>query len=207
MADTRRFDQVAATWDEDPARVRLAAAVAETISRQVRLAPTMDVLDFGCGTGLLSMALLSSVRHVTGADTSTGMLEVLARKAREHDMTSLSTLLLRPEDDYALSGDYDLIVSSMALHHVEDLAGLVARFRGHVRPGGRVALADLDPEDGTFHKPEITDVFHLGLDRAELKAMLAKSGFDELTDTTAFVAHRNDRDYPVFLISGRLRVA
>lgn len=205
MTDTRRFDHVAATWDEDASRVNLASAIADAIARQVGLAPTMDVLDFGCGTGLLTLALLPRVGRVTGADTSTGMLDVLERKARERELTSVATILLRPDDSDSLAGDYDLIVSSMTLHHVADPAILFARFRGHLRPGGRIALADLDREDGTFHKPEITDVFHAGFDRAELKALLTKAGFDDLADTTAFVQHRNDRDYPVFLISGRVR--
>jgi SAM-dependent methyltransferase len=154
MTDTRRFDQVAATWD---------------------------------------------------ADTSQGMLDVLARKLRERNLNSVTTQHLRLDEGYALSGVYDLIVSSMALHHVSDLASLFARFHAHLRPGGQVALADLDREDGTFHSPDVTDVFHLGFDRHELKALLAAAGFDELADTTAFLHHRNGRDYPVFLVSGRVR--
>jgi tRNA (cmo5U34)-methyltransferase len=207
MTDTRRFDQIAATWDADAARVRLANAVAEAIGRQVALSPEMDVLDVGCGTGLLTLALQPRVGRVTGADTSQGMLDVLAGKLRERNVTSVTTLLLRLDDGYALSGVYDLIVSSMALHHVSDLASLFTRFHAHLRPGGQVALADLDLEDGTFHTPDVSDVFHLGFDRDELKALLAAAGFDDLADTTAFVQHRSSRDYPVFLISGRVRPA
>ena len=186
-------------------RVRLANAVADAIERQAWLSPTMDVLDFGCGTGLLTLALQPKVRRVTGADTSSGMLGELERKVREQALASVTTLLLRPGAGYALAGEYDLIVSSMTLHHVADLAPLFARFREHLRPGGRVALADLDAEDGTFHAPEVTDVFHLGFDRATLTALLAQAGFDELADTTAFVHRRYDRDYPVFLVGGRVR--
>jgi tRNA (cmo5U34)-methyltransferase len=205
MTDTRRFDQIAANWDADTARVRLANAVAEAIARQIALTPAMDVLDVGCGTGLLTLALQPFVRRVTGADTSQGMLDVLAGKLRDRSLNSVTTLLLRLDDGYALSGTYDLIVSSMALHHVSDLASLFARFHEHLRPGGQVALADLDREDGSFHTPDVTDVFHLGFDRHELKALLAAAGFDDLADTTAFIHHRNGRDYPVFLISGRVR--
>jgi tRNA (cmo5U34)-methyltransferase len=204
MTDTRRFDQIAATWDEDDSRVKLANAVADAIARQVGLTPAIDVLDFGCGTGLLTLALQPRVRRVTGADTSAGMLSVLERKVRDRGLGSTTTLLLRPDDGYALSGDYDLIVSSMTLHHVEGIASLFGRFRERLRPGGRVALADLDSEDGTFHKPDVTDVFHRGFDRADVKAVLARAGFDELADSTAFIHHRNARTYPVFLISGRV---
>ncbi len=135
MTDTRRFDEIAATWDADPMRARLAGAIADAVERQVVLAPTMDVLDFGCGTGLLSMALLPKVRSVTSADTSSGMLGVLEGKVRAQRLTSVKTVLLRQEDDYALSGEHDLIVSSMTLHHVADLGRLFARFRRAPAPG------------------------------------------------------------------------
>jgi tRNA (cmo5U34)-methyltransferase len=204
LTDTRRFDQIAPSWDADVARVKLAQAVADAVVRQCRLGPNVDVLDYGCGTGLLTLALLPLVRHMTGADTSIGMLDVLKQKALAQASPSLSTLHLSADDGYALSGQYDLIVSSMALHHVADLPALFARFRAHLRPGGWIGLADLDLEDGTFHGPEITDVFHPGFDRGALRALLAKAGFDDLSDTTAFVHRRNDRDYPVFLITGRV---
>ncbi|MEI6667975.1 MAG: class I SAM-dependent methyltransferase [Acidobacteriota bacterium] len=202
MTDTRRFDEIAAAWDADAARVKLATAVADTINREVRLAPTMDVLDFGCGTGLLSCALRPFVRSVTGADTSAGMLDVMTRKARERALDGVGVMWLRPENGYALEGDYDLIVSSMALHHVADLAALFARFRERVRPGGQVALADLDLEDGTFHPPDVTDMFHRGFDRTAFKTLLAEAGFGRLRDATAFVHQRHGREYPIFLISG-----
>ncbi len=205
MTDTRRFDQVASTWDEDAGRVRLASAVADAIARQVGLTPAIDVLDFGCGTGLLTLALRPHVRSVTGADTSPGMLSVLERKVLDQGLESVTTQLLRSADGYAIAGEYDLIASSMTLHHVADLTSLFARFRAHLRPGGRIALADLDREDGTFHDADVTDVFHLGFERPELEAILSAAGFDELADTTAFVHHRRGREYPVFLVSGRTR--
>jgi len=133
------------------------------------------------------------------------MLSVLEKKVQRLRLESVATLLLRPDDGYDFKGEFDLVVSSMTLHHVADLTTLFARFHAHLRPGGRVAVADLDREDGTFHTPDVTDVFHLGFDRAELKAQLSHAGFDDLTDATAFVDRRNDRDYPVFLISGRVR--
>lgn len=203
MTDTHRFDQVAATWDEDANRTRLAHAVAEAIAASVGLAPTLDVLDYGCGTGLLTLALRPHVRSVTGVDTSAGMLAVLDRKVRDGGLTGVTTRRLEADSGYAFAGDYDLIVSSMTLHHVADVDALLGRLHGHLRPGGYVALADLDLEDGTFHKPEITDVHHAGFERGALKARLAQAGFVDLADTTAFEHRRHDRDYPVFLITGR----
>jgi tRNA (cmo5U34)-methyltransferase len=197
---TQRFDQEAATWDENPRRVRLAKAVAQTIAQRVPLSGAMDVLDFGCGTGLLTLKLQPSVGTITGADTSPGMLEVLRQKVLDQGLDGVDSFLLGTEG--SLQGTYDLIVSSMTLHHVQDLVLLFQRFRAHLRPGGRVALADLDQEDGSFHE-NAADVFHLGFRRDALKALLAEAGFVELEDTTAFELRRNGRDYPVFLITGR----
>ena len=50
----RDFDKQAATWDENPGRVKLAEDVAGAVAQQVALLPDMDGLDFGCGTGLLA---------------------------------------------------------------------------------------------------------------------------------------------------------
>jgi tRNA (cmo5U34)-methyltransferase len=205
MDGTRRFDQAASTWDEDPGRVRLARAVAKQILQRLGQTSDLDVLDFGCGTGLLTLALQPHVRSVTGADSSAGMLGVLEQKVRALRLESVTPYLLDEAHPLASAGSCDLIASSMTLHHVRDLPALFSEFRALLRNGGRVALADLDQEDGTFHKPEVTDVHHLGFERGEIRRLLSAAGFDDLQDATAFVHRRGDRDYPVFLITGRVR--
>ena len=53
-----RFDRVAGEWDANPARVALARAVTEAIRASVPLRPDMAVMDFGAGTGLVTLGLL-----------------------------------------------------------------------------------------------------------------------------------------------------
>ena len=203
MSDTERFDSKAATWDEDASRVALATSVADAIARQIRLSPSDEVLDFGCGTGLLSLAVRPHVGRVTGADTSAGMLQVFEQKIRAQGVALVTPYLIGATRPLAAAGRFDLITSSMALHHVRDVPALFAEFRTLLRDGGHVALADLDTEDGTFHTPDVKDVHHLGFDRASLRTLLAEAGFDDVRDTTAFTHRRHGREYPVFLISGR----
>ena len=201
----KRFDQAASTWDEDPGRVRLARAVAEQMLRRLGQTSALDVLDFGCGTGLLTLALEPHVRSVTGADSSAGMLRVLQQKVQALRLTSVTPYLLDDAHPLASAGSFDLVASSMTLHHVRDLPALFSDLRSLLRSGGRVALADLDREDGSFHSPEISDVHHLGFERRDIRLLLSEAGFDDLDDATAFVHRRNDLDYPVFLITGRVR--
>ena len=202
VSDANRFDEAAATWDEEPRRVRLARAVADEIARQIHLSHNMDVLDFGCGTGLLTLALQPLVRSVTGADASSGMLDVLKQKVQAQGLANVETILLDSKVPLSLDARFHLIVSSMALHHVANLAPLFSRFHKQLEPGGRVGLADLDREDGSFHE-DARDVFHLGFERSELQTLLAAAGFVGLDVTTATITRKENRDYPVFLITGR----
>ncbi len=204
MSGTGRFDQAAATWDGEERRVLLARGVTEAIVTRCALPADLDVLDFGCGTGLVSLGLRPLVKSVTGVDTSRGMLDVLERKVSEQGFDGVHAVLVSPDHPLAVSGRFDLVVSSMALHHVADLASLFARFRDHLHPGGRVALADLDLEDGTFHE-DATGVLHLGFERGAFAALLAATGFFDVEMETATVTRKAERAYPIFLATARVR--
>lgn len=93
MTGKRDFDKEAATWDSNPIAVARAAAVAEAMLRQVRFTPEMDVMDFGAGTGPVTLALQPHVRSITAADTSSGMLAVLKQKADAAGLRNVRTLL------------------------------------------------------------------------------------------------------------------
>jgi len=201
VSETNRFDASAATWDEQPRRVKLARGVADEIASQIHLSRDMDVLDFGCGTGLLTLALQPLVRSVTGADTSAGMLDVLRGKVHGSGLTNVKTVLLDPHATLSLDTSFHLVVSSMALHHVANLPALLKRFHEQLHASGLVALADQDREDGSFHE-DPRDVYHLGFERSELQTLLAEAGFIDLGASTAIVTRKGRRDFPVFLITG-----
>lgn len=92
--EKRDFDKEAAAWDENPARVKLADDVLAAMVRQVSPDAGMAAVDFGCGTGLLTLRLASSVRSIIGVDSSEGMLDVLAAKVAKGNVTNIKTLCL-----------------------------------------------------------------------------------------------------------------
>jgi len=100
-----------------------------------------------------------------------------------------------------LESRYDLIISAMAMHHVEDTDNLFATFARHLQPGGSIAIADLDKEDGTFHEPGTEGIYHHGFVREKLEAIIAKNGFVDIHFHTAHSIERNGKSYPVFLIT------
>jgi ubiquinone/menaquinone biosynthesis C-methylase UbiE len=208
MEQTRRdFESVASRWDSNPTRLKIAHDVTAAIMREVQLSPQMDVLDYGCGTGLVAMQLQPQVKSVTGADSSPAMLDVLKDKIATLKPGNVSTQLVDFERGAHATGSYDLIVSSMVTHHVPDTAALFKEWKRLLKPQGQIAFADLDTEDGAFHGDN-TGVFHLGFDRARLRELLLVAGFDEVRDNTATVVCKEVegkmRDFPIFLITARL---
>ena len=196
------FDAKAATWDQDPLKVERALTVAKAIAEHI---PTqgLRVLEYGCGTGLLGFALQPLAGAITLADTSEGMLEVLQGKITALGAGNMQPLKLDLLSDPRPGEAFDLVCSLMTLHHVPDTQGLLHAFREVLAPGGWVALADLDTEDGGFHGPEVTDV-HLGFDRERLGRQLATAGFTEVQFSTVYEIRRGEgaglKRFPIFLV-------
>ena len=130
-SEKRDFNKDAATWDENPGRVKMAESAFNAIDGNLKLTKEMDILDFGCGTGLLSLKLLPYVNSVTGADSSTGMLDVLNSKIASQNLSGIKTLLIDIEKEPALSGSYHAVTSSMTMHHIKDPAALIKQFYRH----------------------------------------------------------------------------
>ena len=201
--ERKDFDKEAKQW-EDPFRTKLAGDVADAISREVKLSKDMDVMDFGCGTGLVTLRLQPLVRSITGVDSSPGMLAVLEEKIRTQGLKNIRPTFVDFEKGDLIAGQFHLIACSMTLHHIPDVAALFRLWFEKLLPGGRLCFADLDTEDGSFH-PDNTGVFHFGFDRAQLKKLLYDTDFAEVRDTTATVLPRPVKgkgicDFPVFLI-------
>jgi 2-polyprenyl-3-methyl-5-hydroxy-6-metoxy-1,4-benzoquinol methylase len=194
------FDARAGTWDQDPAKVARALTVGRAIAEALPMAG-LRVLEYGCGTGLLGFALQPEAAWVTLADTSEGMLAVLRAKiavAGPANMTPLRLDLLAEAESEAR---YDLVCSLMTLHHIPDTQGILNRFCEVLAPGGWVALADLDAEDGSFHGPEAE--VHRGFDREAFRAQLTQAGFRDIHLETVCEVEKDRRRYPVFLAVAR----
>jgi ubiquinone/menaquinone biosynthesis C-methylase UbiE len=208
MCDTKRnFDKEAASWDDKPERVKLVKDIAHAITREITLTPSMDVLDFGCGTGLLTMQLHPFVHSITGVDSSQGMLDVLKTKIKDQNLTNVQTRYLDIEKDVVLEGRYNLIASSMTFHHIKNIRPVLDQFYNILLPSGNICIADLDLDDGQFHENS-DGVFHSGFDRERLSYIIREAGFRDIRCKTAArvtkpVNGTGSREFTIFLITGR----
>jgi ubiquinone/menaquinone biosynthesis C-methylase UbiE len=209
MPDTekRDFDTASKTWDENPGRVKLAGCISDAILADVPVSRNMNAADYGCGTGLVTLALQPHVGSIIGLDSSAGMLEVLEAKARERGLGNVRTMRIDLENDPVPDLGADLLVCSMTMHHVSDVGRVLAAFSRLLKNGGYLAIADLDLDDGEFHEDN-TGVAHSGFDRDYLVGMIAAAGFVDAKASTACVfpkevAGKGIREFSVFLVTAR----
>lgn len=203
----RDFDAAARTWDENPMRTELALAVVRAIAQFVPLREGMRTLELGCGTGLVTVAMRTHVGQILAVDTSAGMLQVLEGKLQDAGIDGIRTLRRDLTCEELGEDGFDLIFSSMTLHHIEDPVALVENLAALLAPGGRLALADLDAEDGSFH-PDPAGVFHLGFSAADMQKLMTAAHLSKSQSTVAHVVERPIADgslraFPVLLTVGQ----
>ena len=202
---TEHFDDKAATWDDDPEKVRQAEDVARAVSAAVPLGQATRLLEYGAGTALVTQALIASaggIGRVTLADNSAGMRAVLRDKIGSGAMPPDTRVWdLDLENQPAPSEPFDLIVSSMVMHHVRNLPVVLAAFAEMLAEGGHLCIADLDREDGSFHTHDFDG--HHGFDRGELATALDQARLVDVTITDCTHITREGVTYPVFLATAR----
>ena len=96
-------------------------------------------------------------------------------------------------------GSFDIIYNQMVLHHVNDFEAIINTFYSLLNSDGYLAIADLYPEDGSFHGIDVK--VHLGFDPDKLTEILKNAGFKNIEHKTCFEMQRESgKKFPVFLL-------
>lgn len=195
------FDSRAKQWDFHQDRVERARLIAEKITSLVPLSKEMHIMDFGCGTGLLGFNFVDKVASVTFADTSKGMLEQVHSKAHKNEIQNIHTLNLSEQE---ATSTFDLIVSLMTMHHIEDVQASIQSLVVLLKPQGILCISDLEAEDGSFHGEK--KVPHNGFHSNLVLEYFRNCG---LQNESACIGHvdtkvtdGNVREYPIFIAIG-----
>jgi len=163
------------------------------------LLPPLDVADFGCGTGTLSVSIARWARQVWAIDQNPEALAQAKERAAREGRTNVHFLC---EDLHRLSlpaGERDLIVISQSLHHVESPAAVLTEAVRLLKPGGKLVVLELMPHEERWVLERLGHK-HLGFDPEQLEAALAEAGFQSITRES----HARDGASPfrVFLLTG-----
>ena len=104
------------------------------------LAPGMQVVDVGMGTGLVSREILRITcepQRLVGVDPSPGMME------QAHFEQPVECRIGRAEEIPVPSASADFLVMGYALRHIADFAAAAAEFRRVLKPGGRLLVLEI----------------------------------------------------------------
>jgi ubiquinone/menaquinone biosynthesis C-methylase UbiE len=205
--DENQFDQLAATWDENPVIIEMTRAVSLKIMETIDLNKKMKALEFGCGTGLVTIHLASRLGHITAVDSSDNMLAELNRKIETAGVKNITGIKIDMEKDTLQENDFDFIYSNMTFHHISNSGALLDILYAKLSPGGILAFSDLDTEDGTFHI-DVPDVRHLGFSRGAIVSALETAGFRSCSIQDAHVVQKKNSkgiiaSFPMFLATGK----
>jgi 2-polyprenyl-3-methyl-5-hydroxy-6-metoxy-1,4-benzoquinol methylase len=171
--------------------------ISEAILERFALHSEMELIDFGAGTGLLGFEIARHVKKVYGVDTSFSMLEALrAKNTLELSIEPIhQDIIINP-----LERSFDGLISSMTLHHIEDLKRFFSTIFTNIDDDGFIAIADLELEDGSFHSDN-TGVFHYGFNTDMLCEIAQRCGFRDIECNQVNTIKKPHQEYGVFLLT------
>jgi SAM-dependent methyltransferase len=164
--------------------------------------PSADeaVLDVGCGSGQFAVALAPHVRHVTGVDLTSAMLDQARALQAKAGIANIDWIEADSLDLPFADGAFDLVVSRSMFHHAADTRGTLAEMRRACKLDGRIAILDVTPaheKSPAFDAIEtLRDPSHRrALTSAELRALGTDLGLKE----TATQPHKAELPFEMVL--------
>lgn len=133
--DQRFWDRMAAKYASGPISDEAAYQTKLEITRR-HFSPEMEVLEFGCGTGMTAVSHAPYVKHIHATDLSGEMLEIARGRAAEAKVENISFERVGFEDIEAAPERYDVVLGLSILHLLEDRDAAIARVHALVKSGG-----------------------------------------------------------------------
>jgi tRNA (cmo5U34)-methyltransferase len=198
------FDIKATGWDLNPMHLERAESISKQIAEKIPLNSSMTALEYGAGTGLNSFFLKDKFREITMMDSSLEMVKIMNEKIKSNRAVNLKPLYFDLETQDWNNEGFDLIMCQMVLHHVADIDKIINKFYHMLNRTGYIAIADLYPEDGSFHGTGFTG--HKGFNTDELYLLIRNHGFTNVSYEHSFVINKKisesvTKQFDVFLMT------
>ncbi len=115
----------------------LSGTALKTVEAAKRhLTKDKSVLDYGCGTGDLTIAIAKNVKSVHAIDTSSGMIEVSNAKANQSGIRNVNFSKSSIDEVGHLAGEFDVVTAFNILHYIEDTQKVSRKINELLSPGG-----------------------------------------------------------------------
>lgn len=173
------FERLAQRYDT-PERKELAAIITAQVKKKLKDSAGKLLIDYGAGTGLISLELHEKVDSLLLVDSSKEMLAVAQQKIEDRQITNAKTFFA---DFLQVKSQQkaDLLLMSLVLLHIPDTEKILRILFETLKPGGRMILIDFEKNDQIDH-PKV----HNGFSERELSELLEKVGFQTWTRETFY---------------------
>ncbi|KAA1477672.1 S-adenosyl-L-methionine-dependent methyltransferase [Dentipellis sp. KUC8613] len=213
LADSNKdhFSTIAEKYSEFPSAIKLARYLAAAMRKTYAFnEESTTLLDFACGPGLVSRELAAYTKKIVGVDISHGMVDQYNKRVNEQGIPPEEMhavcIELKGEPGELDGAKFDVIVCSMAYHHLEDIAASTRTLVGFLKPGGHLMVCDIAraadereiiPEE--FHK--VVSHSH-GISEAEIRGTFEGAGLKEFAFKALVKAKVHGAQVDLFVAEG-----
>ncbi|WP_099156933.1 class I SAM-dependent methyltransferase [Virgibacillus ndiopensis] len=190
------FEQMAKKYDTED-RIELAKIIVKEVRPELRNSKLKSLIDYGSGTGLISLELSDLVDSILLVDSSNQMLEVAKAKISHKGITN-SKVLYSDFTKETPEIKADIVLMSLVLLHIPDTEKILQELFNVLNNGGKLIIIDFDKNDKINH-PKV----HNGFSHEELKKRLSEVGFKSIEMKTFYHGNRifMNQDASMFISS------
>jgi predicted TPR repeat methyltransferase len=171
------WDDYAEDWDINEDAISYSEKAFETLIKEIKL-EGLNILDFGCGTGLLTEKMSQLANKIVALDSSSKMISILNNK-KLINVTTISEPLSENtiKENSSLHNKFDLIVASSVFSFLPEYESILVLLKSLLVPDGMLIQWDwLSPkEDSEF-----------GFSEERISSAYSESGFELKSITIPF---------------------
>ena len=201
------FKGRAKKWDSE-SMIKRSEAVAQELDNILgNRYKNASVMEYGCATGLISFNFINKFKKITLMDSEDEMLDVVREKIRYYKTKNIFPINIDLTKEEYNDEKFDIIYTSMTLHHIKDTKDIVNKFYNLLNENGILCVMELDKEDGRFHMNEIDFDGHNGFEHDEMEDAFEKAGFNNIRSETFYQDKKIYKDivipYSMFYTIGK----
>lgn len=195
-----RFDQIAKKYD-GPSRIHLADTIAAEVNKVFENTSYQSLLDYGGGTGLVTLNIERHFDEVTMIDAAPQMIEVFESKIAELGKTHIHAYVGDIlSDKTQINATYDIVFLSLVLLHRGDYKALLTALRAKLNPGGLLVLVDFNKNENVYH-PKV----YSGFEQEDIQQLFTELDLTHVQSHTFYEGENifMNKDASLFIASGR----
>ncbi|WP_251521417.1 class I SAM-dependent methyltransferase [Staphylococcus sp. HKU1] len=199
-----KFNELAQAYDS-PNRIELAQIIANETNKLLDTTQYESLLDYGGGTGLVTLSIDHHFKSVILIDSSEQMVNVFKEKYKALDKDNMQGFvgdILTDSNIATEKEQYDVIFLSLVLLHSGDYQQLLKQLEPQLKQNGMFIIVDFDKNDKVSH-PAVYNGFH----QSEIKQTLETIGLKDIHTHTFYHGKQifMNQDASMFIASGLKR--